>query len=825
MTVNLSALAGAGQQFFDNNGTPLSGGLLYSYVAGTTTPQTAYTSASGSTAHTNPIILNSAGRIATGEIWLTAGANYKFVLYTSTNVLIATWDNITGINGTGIATNASAVVYDPAGAGAVPTTVQAKLREYVSVKDFGAVGNGVADDTDAFVNACAQTQDVFVPPGTYVLNPTGYELKVFCRLFGVRSASIININITSTLTNGFCMQSNGALDGLTINRNLTLVTAGADGNAIACWPSGTTNPVPQEFTGISLKNLTIDGTGSQRNLITFLGNISNFEMDNIDISGVFLSPILIHWRRLGQAPFDSYHPRHGRVANIVCSATSVADARNGPYFAATHDIYVENIKTINCEDGIVVAAGDIGGVFTVGDSAGKVMSNMTFVNIYVDNPTSKGFWVAGRSSFQSSIGNRWFMTDLEESTGVTINGLTIACGADTTASTEPVDLFFAKNVYINNLNIFVKPSEISRLATLTAVWFRAAVNCGIQGRINMSRGIRSVNSLNCVVNDSIITHNRAMADVAAADYGINAQGALETAVVASTVSIGSTSIVLANVPADIYPGTIFTNSGNTFVFAQSASAADNSVTIAIQPAPASLSIGAVISIEIITDSLGVLRNLFSGFARNINIVGVSGAEIKKTRIAFNSFNYCKNYHININEVDGFNVSQNSFERGNQADTSGGYDIYLQNIIGVAISENVFGSDLDNKSINNVYNYSGNVGAVIQNNIFLSHNPDTATYTLAASVYLNGSGAAGAADIIFGSNYFGPSVVNQVLPAASRRSITVGSNRIGFATAIPTGGMWKQGDKVFNIAVTAGQPKGWACTVAGEPGTWVSEGNL
>jgi len=98
MTVNLSALAGAGAQFLDNNGVILSGGKLYSYAAGTTTPQTTYTSASGSTSHTNPIILNSAGRIATGEIWLTAGISYKFVLRTSTDVILVTWDNIDGIN-------------------------------------------------------------------------------------------------------------------------------------------------------------------------------------------------------------------------------------------------------------------------------------------------------------------------------------------------------------------------------------------------------------------------------------------------------------------------------------------------------------------------------------------------------------------------------------------------------------------------------------------------------------------------------------------------------------------------------------------------------
>jgi hypothetical protein len=51
---------------------------------------------SGNTAHTNPIILDSAGRVPGGEIWITS-ASYKFVLKTSTDVLIATWDNVSGI--------------------------------------------------------------------------------------------------------------------------------------------------------------------------------------------------------------------------------------------------------------------------------------------------------------------------------------------------------------------------------------------------------------------------------------------------------------------------------------------------------------------------------------------------------------------------------------------------------------------------------------------------------------------------------------------------------------------------------------------------------
>ena len=91
-TVNLSSFAGAGSQFFDDSGVPLAGGLIYSYLAGTTTPLVTYTSSTGLTAHPNPIVLDSAGRI--NEVWVAEGTNCKFVLKTSTNVLIGTYDSL-----------------------------------------------------------------------------------------------------------------------------------------------------------------------------------------------------------------------------------------------------------------------------------------------------------------------------------------------------------------------------------------------------------------------------------------------------------------------------------------------------------------------------------------------------------------------------------------------------------------------------------------------------------------------------------------------------------------------------------------------------------
>lgn len=248
MNVNLSPIGGVGAQFFDNDGNVLSGGLIYTYAAGTSTPATTYTTSNGSIAHSNPIVLDSAGRVPTGEIWLADGVNYKFVLKDSNDVLIATYDNISGINsnfvafvnqqeiatatagqtvfnlginyqpgtnslsvfvdgvnqygpgaqysyietdsttvtfnaglhvgaevkfttsqqqGAGVG-NATQITYDPPFTGAVAENVAAKLAQTVSVKDFGAVGDGVTDDTAAIQAALdSGSKTVVFPEATY----------------------------------------------------------------------------------------------------------------------------------------------------------------------------------------------------------------------------------------------------------------------------------------------------------------------------------------------------------------------------------------------------------------------------------------------------------------------------------------------------------------------------------------------------------------------------------------------------------------------------------------------------------------------------------
>lgn len=98
MSVNLSPI-GNGVSFLGVTGLPLSGGRLYSYQAGSSTPLATYTTVSGTIANANPIILGTDGR-APSEIWLTYGYNYKFILQDSAGATIATYDDIYGILGT-----------------------------------------------------------------------------------------------------------------------------------------------------------------------------------------------------------------------------------------------------------------------------------------------------------------------------------------------------------------------------------------------------------------------------------------------------------------------------------------------------------------------------------------------------------------------------------------------------------------------------------------------------------------------------------------------------------------------------------------------------
>ena len=111
-------------------GAPASGYKLYTYVAGSSTLVTTYTTSAGSVAQSNPIVLNSAGFPTTGQIWITEGTSIKIDFTDASDVSIKVEDNIPG-------TNDATLTQDQWASGPAPT--------YVSATSFTLVGDQTSD--------------------------------------------------------------------------------------------------------------------------------------------------------------------------------------------------------------------------------------------------------------------------------------------------------------------------------------------------------------------------------------------------------------------------------------------------------------------------------------------------------------------------------------------------------------------------------------------------------------------------------------------------------------------------------------------------------
>jgi len=177
MSVNLAPI-GNGFQFFTTTGLPLNGGLIYTYQAGSTTPQATYSDNAGAYANTNPIVLGTDGRPQT-EIWLTYGYNYKFVLQDSSYNTIQTYDNLYGIIGVAPTTSASV----PSGLIAIWSGATGSIPSGWYLCNGQ---NGTPDLRNSFVLGAGNT---------YAVGATGGSTTTT-----LTQANLPNVNFTATVT-------------------------------------------------------------------------------------------------------------------------------------------------------------------------------------------------------------------------------------------------------------------------------------------------------------------------------------------------------------------------------------------------------------------------------------------------------------------------------------------------------------------------------------------------------------------------------------------------------------------------------------------------
>lgn len=387
MAVNLSPIWGAGAQLLDNSGNVLTGGKIYTYLAGTTTPATTYTSSNGATANSNPIILNSAGRVPY-EIWLTDSIEYKFVLKDSNDTLIGTWDNLVGINSNFISyygqqeiqtatagqtvftlvdfeyepntgnlsvfvdgvnqygpgaqyayvetdattitfvsglhvgasvkftttklenpgvADASQVSYTYPDANAVTESVETRLAQYVSVKDFGAVGDGVTDDTDAIQNALDIGGQIFFPTGTYKTNVLSVDIANTTLTGNGIGITILEFASVGINENAISVNAdNVIIDGITfVGPTSAAFLAGE--NCIQ-----TNGTFAAQRNNLTVKNCEIYNFGSYGINAEYTNNVNIYDnyIHDVGYGGVFFRSCITGWIQ------------NNRISNITPGSSS-----------------------------------------------------------------------------------------------------------------------------------------------------------------------------------------------------------------------------------------------------------------------------------------------------------------------------------------------------------------------------------------------------------------------------------------------------------------------------------------------------------------------
>ena len=404
----------AKQQFFDANGNPLAGGKLYTYAAGTTTPLATYTDSSGGTPNTNPVILDSRGE---ANIWLGSSV-YKFKLTTSTDVELWTVDNIASYNydvlTTLAASGGSALVgFIQSGSGATARTVQAKLRDVISVKDFGAVGNGTTDDTTALTNALAAAagNELSLEPGkTYkvtaalVMSP-----NTTLQMNGSTIDFVISGSTQCLLPTSGCSVLNGVV------KNTGSSPSGAGQyQAPVCVGNYATGA---GYRNIVLRGLEIISNRPDGNGIFVTGASDNIVIDQIygagdATTGAF---ICVHWGGADNPSGGTYHPNNIQISNVNCGAYTYSGAEI-VYIAAAINVDISNVRVSEVQKSVVtIYAGDYGLYYAPTNVKDIGFNGICVKNCRSDNSITNGIIVDMQAPFAPGA-------PIYDATGLVIEG-------------------------------------------------------------------------------------------------------------------------------------------------------------------------------------------------------------------------------------------------------------------------------------------------------------------------------------------------------------------------------------------------------------------
>ena len=357
------------------------------------------------------------------------------------------------LTGTTPATNVS---YNQGGTGAVDRTAQVKLQESVSVKDFGAVGDGVADDTAAIQAAFAESFS-FIPEGIYKLNSAVSALNTPYKVVG---SGWRRENTVAAVAVGSVFKSDSG-----VNNFLTFAPDPNDG----------TNAT--DVAGLKIEDIAIahEGTGHALKIDHIINNV----VDHVSISGGgigleingfgFFSEIrncqIVNWTHTGVKILGSGSQHEIRN----CQIGSSGDGTDVMY----------GIRT-QCE-GTVVEGGQV--------NANRIDDNG--IGVWFDNPNASGL----NNFSRGTVSNVLCETDI----GVKIGTAGNSRWDNVVVEDARADLgLFAGPIiqFTNTTGSKLLMPQIDRVSSgTTAKWDGAeAINCGVILDASLSSAVFDVSA-------------------------------------------------------------------------------------------------------------------------------------------------------------------------------------------------------------------------------------------------------------------------------------------------------------------------------------------
>lgn len=330
---------------------------------------------------------------------------------------------------------ASLIGFIQLGIGAVLRTIQDELRLHVNVKQYGALGDGVADDTAAIqaalVYAAGAGKRVFIPAGTYKISA-----NIYCgpntTIYGEGTWDAVNG--TSTVRGTvITSQTAGVYFFYALSQN--------DMPAIG-WPANTNANAAHS---ISIKNLSIYGNlGTQRGIV--IGNtkpVTQINLKNISIRDCLIGVDLVACYgisidgvnpRSSEAPENSKGFQIGNGSAMTSGSISncfVFSCDNGIYLSGSNyypGFSINNIDIDGCKKGVVI-----------GNGTGNIDAPALFNNVAFENSITNDVYIRVATG---NIGFRGYMQ---------------ASGTGTTAACIDASSTGALNLYLSDGRISLVP--------------------------------------------------------------------------------------------------------------------------------------------------------------------------------------------------------------------------------------------------------------------------------------------------------------------------------------------------------------------------------